>query len=303
MSAADIARALKGSRTQRGWLVRCPAHNDRSPSLSISDGEAGRILVKCWTGCSFESVRDALARQGLWPARQGLEPRSRRTGEWNGVHRSHSPAHAAPKPDNPTATFKRDLAQRIWRETEPVSHPLARRYFEQERGIRLPEDFERVRFHPACPFGRETAPAVIAPVNDSVDRLRRRHLADPAQHGRSSERSIAWGSGPTKGNASRLIFSKPATRIALAEGVEDALAWWQLTGQPTWAALSAGNMEAIVLPTRHRRVTIVADADQRGLAAAQALGRRLVLDGRKVRILRPPEGFKDANAALRGNAA
>lgn len=44
----------------RNWLVRCPAHADRSPSLSIREGDDGRILLRCWSGCSAAEIVGAL---------------------------------------------------------------------------------------------------------------------------------------------------------------------------------------------------------------------------------------------------
>lgn len=41
-------------------MCRCPAHDDTSPSLSINEGQDGRILVKCHAGCSVDSVVTAL---------------------------------------------------------------------------------------------------------------------------------------------------------------------------------------------------------------------------------------------------
>jgi hypothetical protein len=38
------------------WVARCPAHDDHSPSLSIKEGFDGRIVIRCWTGCSTEAV-------------------------------------------------------------------------------------------------------------------------------------------------------------------------------------------------------------------------------------------------------
>jgi len=42
-----------------GWSARCPAHEDRRPSLSVSEGDDGRTLVWCHAGCSVESICDA----------------------------------------------------------------------------------------------------------------------------------------------------------------------------------------------------------------------------------------------------
>lgn len=44
-----------------GWQARCPSHDDRSPSLSISEGADGRVLLNCFAGCSTESVCAALS--------------------------------------------------------------------------------------------------------------------------------------------------------------------------------------------------------------------------------------------------
>lgn len=49
------AKAVTG-----GWQARCRAHDDRTPSLSISAGEDGRALVHCHAGCTQQAVIEAL---------------------------------------------------------------------------------------------------------------------------------------------------------------------------------------------------------------------------------------------------
>jgi hypothetical protein len=44
------------------WLARCPAHQDKSPSLSIRELDDGRILLHCFGGCE---VGDVLTAVGL----------------------------------------------------------------------------------------------------------------------------------------------------------------------------------------------------------------------------------------------
>ncbi len=49
-------------RTSGGWTARCPAHDDRIPSLSVGRGDGGRVLLKCFAGCS---ITDIIARLAL----------------------------------------------------------------------------------------------------------------------------------------------------------------------------------------------------------------------------------------------
>ena len=47
------------------FIACCPAHDDRNPSFSATD-VGGKILVKCFAGCSQEEVIGALRNLGLW---------------------------------------------------------------------------------------------------------------------------------------------------------------------------------------------------------------------------------------------
>ena len=63
MNAAALADLLEARAAGRGkWKARCPAHPDRSPLLSIPEGQGGRVLLHCWAGCETETV---LATLGL----------------------------------------------------------------------------------------------------------------------------------------------------------------------------------------------------------------------------------------------
>lgn len=41
------------------WIACCPAHDDKSPSLSIKDVD-DRVLIRCWSGCSSQDIVDSL---------------------------------------------------------------------------------------------------------------------------------------------------------------------------------------------------------------------------------------------------
>jgi hypothetical protein len=69
-----ILARLQGVRhSGGGWIARCPAHEDRSPSLSIGEGREGKILLHCFGGCTSEAVCASL---GLSLADLFARPRS-----------------------------------------------------------------------------------------------------------------------------------------------------------------------------------------------------------------------------------
>lgn len=61
MTAREFLSRLDGVREVKGgWKAKCPAHEDKKPSLSIAEGEDGRILLKCFAGCPPEAIVTAL---------------------------------------------------------------------------------------------------------------------------------------------------------------------------------------------------------------------------------------------------
>lgn len=53
------------------WVARCPAHEDRGPSLAVRELEDGRVLVHCFAGCGVDEVMGAvgLEMSDLFPPR------------------------------------------------------------------------------------------------------------------------------------------------------------------------------------------------------------------------------------------
>jgi hypothetical protein len=61
----DVLSALRNKgyeprKAGTGWTCRCPSHDDKTPSLSVSAGADGRALVKCHAGCAPEAIVKAL---------------------------------------------------------------------------------------------------------------------------------------------------------------------------------------------------------------------------------------------------
>jgi hypothetical protein len=75
MSQVDnlLSHLDKVKRTGKGkWVARCPAHDDRGPSLAISELDDERVLVHCFAGCSTHEVLGAvgLDMAALFPPRE-----------------------------------------------------------------------------------------------------------------------------------------------------------------------------------------------------------------------------------------
>lgn len=67
--AAYRAKTGAEPRGDHQKSARCPAHDDRSPSLAISEGEDGRVIVHCHAGCSLDAILSSLglAERDLFP--------------------------------------------------------------------------------------------------------------------------------------------------------------------------------------------------------------------------------------------
>jgi hypothetical protein len=67
VSRLDRVRRTSADR----WVARCPAHNDRGPSVAIRELDDGRVLVHCFAGCSAHEIVTAagLTLSDLFPPR------------------------------------------------------------------------------------------------------------------------------------------------------------------------------------------------------------------------------------------
>ncbi|MDP3939374.1 MAG: toprim domain-containing protein, partial [Deltaproteobacteria bacterium] len=216
------------------YTARCPAHDDRTPSLSVREGANGRPLFHCFAGCSWIAVRDAL---GGLPARAAVAPPVR-IAALSPLERS-------------------EIARRLWRECTPATGTAAHAYLEH-RGIQVERVPPSLRFHPSLrhPTGRR-APAMVAAVqgrDGQIVAVHRTWIA-PRGAGKAQLEPSRAMLGPCADGAVR--FAGPAEHLALAEGIETALSVAQACpGLAVWAALSTTGLRRIELPDVVRRVTI-----------------------------------------------
>jgi putative DNA primase/helicase len=95
LTVEELLDACEGVRsTPSGWKARCPAHEDRIQSLSVTVGGDDKMLVYCHAGCSFHEIMAALSEGGLGQPSLSL-PESgieRRVGTLDTRPPSESPA-------------------------------------------------------------------------------------------------------------------------------------------------------------------------------------------------------------------
>ncbi len=257
----------------RSWVARCPAHEDRDPSLSVTLRD-GRLLIHCFAGCAPEAVLEAV---GLtWKDLRGADP-------WAWRPPVLRPSRPRPEPEAPSPE---DLErwETLWERAKP-GHPILTRYL-RARGLSLePPPTLRVAF-------LRGEPVMVARV-EGPGGLLGLHLTilEPDGRGRK-EKKLAKGSKPKSG-AIRLYPLEEGQPLALAEGIETALAVREATGWPVWALVAAPFLKEASLPPEVKEVVVCADHDKAGLEAAHALARRLLREGRRARLAVPPDEGAD----------
>ena len=293
MNAAEIAKALCGIKTGNGWSARCPAHDDREPSLSISEGVDRKILLHCFTGCEQAIVIAALKSRGLW---------GRSDHNWPQYPAQRVAGLA--KPDHDDA--KRSMAAlAIWQLAQAAQGTLVEIYL-RSRGLLLtPPPSLRLHAGLKHPSGGNW-PAMVALVTRGTDdeplAIHRTFLAHDGV-GKAPVDPQKMMLGPCRGGAVRLAGSGDV--LMIGEGLETCLTAMQATGKTAWAALSTSGMRTLELPADIRDVIVLADGDVPGEAAAKDCALRWKREGRRVRIARPPRNsdFNDmlaSKATVRG---
>jgi putative DNA primase/helicase len=276
-TAETIARALGGRKNGAGWTARCPAHDDRRPSLSIRSADDGKILVHCHAGCGQFAVVAALKAGGLWT-------------EQSRPFCSLSRFKPRPVVELDQAE-RRKAALAIWEAATPAQGTLVETYL-AARGILIPPP-PSLRFHPGLkhPSGGRW-PAMVVLVTNGRDgtplAVHRTYLA-PEGAGKAPVQPQKMMLGPCRGGVVRL--AEPGDVLTVGEGIETCLAAMQATGHAAWAALSTSGLRSLDLPNEVRDVVVLADGDEAGEAAARDCALRWKREGRRVRIARPPLGM------------
>jgi putative DNA primase/helicase len=243
----DLVRRLGGQWDGSRGMCRCPAHKDRSPSLSVRVGDRS-LLFKCFAGCDTTDVLRELRLMRL------AVPTD--------------PSASVPATTQPQSDRMRDRAREIWDEARPITGGPAARYLLSRGLATFPAS---LRYHPRTPFGRgRTAryrPAIVAAVAEPrrFTGLQRLFIEPDGSSLATDLEKPKWGLARPLGGAVQLAPAGPV--LGLAEGVETAMSAAFLLGIPVWAALGGERLHQILIPSVVRRLILLPDSDRAGRIA------------------------------------
>lgn len=232
-----------------GVLVRCPAHDERTASCSVTRGPDGTIRVRCF-GCNFTgdvfTLIAAVHKLDIQrDFRRVLEFAARLCGHDATLESETAPqarrARAAPAPERPYPPWKEVSA--LWARSMPVtSDPEVSGYF-TERGLDLAQldtlDLVRVLSPPVPPWAAygsrswiDTKHRAIVPMFDERGVLRSLRAIHVCFGGDLPKRL------PPKGyRAGAIVMANSLARIVLASGTIPS--WWP-EGEPFRLVLCEG---------------------------------------------------------------
>lgn len=181
-------------------------------------------------------------------------------------------------------------------------------YLTETRGIRLETVPNCLRFVPALEYNEQDPnggwtksvhPAMLDLMTDlagNIVGIQRHYLTNDGRKADVATQKKMMPSpyrGANKGASVKL--AEPSNVLGVAEGVETALVCWVGTGIPTWAATSAPLLSEIDVPLSVEEVVIFADNDASGTGheVARRLANRLIIEGKAVKIVMPPEQGTD----------
>jgi hypothetical protein len=269
--AEQITRQLRGQWHGSYGSARCPAHDDHHPSLSLADGEGGRILLKCHRGCSYAAIRAALNLPDT-PRPQGRHAAMSRTNQTT----AHNEKRAR-------------QARSLWESAQSLRHSPAEWYL-MRRGITCPLPYHKIRYLAGCwhPSAKRL-PALISYVSGGAGFAVHRTYLAPDGSGKATVSPSKAMLGQTNGGAVRL--AEGSGPLVVAEGLENALCGLLPYPAPSvWAALSASGMAALRLPHRPGVLVIASDGDAAGRTASAQLALRADALGWQVSLMPAPEG-------------
>jgi putative DNA primase/helicase len=286
-NAITIIKGLGGNLST--GMCHCPAHDDPTPSLHVSDGNKG-VIFYCHGTCSQEAVIAALRQHGLWSNHD-------RSSEFRVAPRAVRRLHEADE-DQEFERFRK--AMHILRAAARAKAGAPIDYL-KGRGIKTVP--AAAMLLPAGDSDRLTGrrfPAMVLPVLNSKG-LTGAHVTSLSL---DCKTKLATDDpkklyGPTKGGYVQLAEIDPDRPLLIGEGIETVLSAMEIADLPGIATCGTNGMKSISPPDSAEFI-VCADNDHSGREAADMMAQRLADAGHKVRIAAPPDPYGDWNDAHRG---
>jgi DNA primase len=289
----DVVRMATRRMTGGGDSLAaiCPFHEDHSPSLAVTPSSGLFYCHACRVG---GDVIDFVMMVSHVPFVEACE--------W--LVGANLTCTAAVREGTIDAGAKRmrnrELARSEWRAAVPIAGTTADLYL-ASRGISgsVPGSLRfghvpRWYDHASNREGPRLAAMLAAcqDVDGRITGLQRLYL--DRQGRKRFARTPRLSLGQIRGGALRL--GPEAHSIMLTEGIEDGLSLMRMhVGTTVWVALGAGNLPHVRLPPIVRHVVVAADADEPGIAAAEAARDAYRLRSLQVDVISPDHGAKDFN--------
>lgn len=282
--ARMIVESLNGTWRQNKGMCCCPAHDDRTPSLSVTLGRKA-ILFHCFAGCSNEEVIAALDRQGV---------RSRDLFDGSG-------AVAADRQEK--RAFNSN-ARRLWHSATAIPGSPGEVYLAQRGILRASDQLRYLERTPLGPRGAvQFLPAMLAAVTTDIGVIAVHRTFLDTGSGRLADFERPKRALGSLGCGAVRLASPVEGCLGLAEGIESALSAMQLSGIPCWATLGNERFGLVAIPESVRELHLFIDNDAGGELAERRGLRAYLAPGRVIQSRAPASTGFDWNDELKARLA
>lgn len=272
MTIDEIVKVTNAKQTSDGFMGHCQSHNDRTPSLSISEAPDSRPLVFCHAGCEQKKV---------WSDLKNL------IGEKTTMKQNFK------KKIEPDLKNKL-LVEKIWagsKSLDDASSYVACKYL-LSRGLDPDCALDTLRFNHelVTTVDGQTVKcaALIGPINNAKNEIigiQRIFLSSRGEKANFEMPKRILG----QVNGGAISFGAPSNCVHIAEGVETSLAIYQSLKEWCLSLISANGIAGYQVSEKVTEVHIWADNDKNevGQIAAHRLAERMFADGKKVFVHLP----------------
>lgn len=282
--ARTIVESLQGTWSRGKGMCCCPAHDDRTPSLSVTLGRKA-ILFHCFAGCLNEDVIAALDRQGV---------RSRDLFNASDAETIEKDRYGDFSPN----------ARRLWQSATAISDSPAVQYLAHRGLLRGCDQLRYLAHTPLGPRGAvQFLPAMLAAVTTDIGVIAvHRTFLDLATGKLAAFERPKRALGTLGFGAVRLVPPVQG-RLGLAEGIESALSAMQLFGVPCWATLGNERFGLVSIPESVRELFLFIDNDAGGALAEKRALKAYAAPHRVIRSRAPASPGFDWNDELKSRLA